>query len=744
MASLTSGFGQFHTNEPGKVNRRPYAEIDLEGIRALTDNPQRVDKSEAQWLIPSSLPSRTFKQQEEQGQFHLLWADIDKDPPTLDDLHGKLCFEIIECIDHEIYTSRSARKDYQKSRILIPLDKPLSGADWLLCQKILNDKLEASDIVPDRRSEGCAQLCYLPNRGLFYDSRSSRDGVLFDPMDSWSTEIAEKRTQRAKAIAEAEKRKAEAKAKREARSHLNDGSPINAFNTAFSVGDILIQAGYDQDGNRDCYRHPQSESGSFSASVQNGRVHSLSSADPLYTDGSGVGAHDAFSAFTVLFHHGNQNKAIKDAGDNWLMIGGESWNRVKQREYQLERISVISDFKPVAEVANTGEIVEQSGWQFPEAIGADEWTMARSTPDCIVENYLFADVALMVATGGTGKTTLVLFEAIHIVLGLELYGLQVKKPGPVLIITAEDTREMLVARLRSICNELCLSVDQLEQVRCGVRISDLSGGGNKLTAVVGDVVCPNHLVQEVIHASKIQSPVLVVIDPAVSFGVGEARVNDAEQGLIEAARKIRSQLNCCVRYIHHVSKAAGKEGDVSQFASRGGTAFADGARMVTVMRGGFSPGEWQSLTGYRLGIDENALLMARPKLSYAPPQDHIYIVRDGYSFTRVMPRKADPIAELEAVNNQVWQLLTEELKNEHYHSQNTLAALGQIANLKRQQIRDAVRLLIASGRVEERPKLHTGKGGATKYLHPVELATVGGSPNNSGEATAKEHLCLAA
>lgn len=340
---VISGYGQFHTDEEGKADRRPYVTVDLECIRELVDDPQQVDKAKAQWIIPSSLPSRTFKLQEEQGQFSLLWADIDKDPPELDDLQNKLYVDILSGADHEIYTSRSASADYQKSRILIPLDKPLSGADWLLCQQTLNDKLQSAEIVPDRKSEGCAQLCYLPNRGQFYDSRSSRDGIYFNPLEAWAAEIAEKRALKAKAAADAAKRKAETKSKREARSHLNEDSPINAFNAAYPVGDILIQAGYDQEGNHDRYRHPRSDSGNYSASVRDGRVHTLSSNDRLYTGGSGGGAHDAFSAFTVLFHHGDTNKAVRDAGDNWLTIGGESWNRVKQRGWAQSQAAVMSD-----------------------------------------------------------------------------------------------------------------------------------------------------------------------------------------------------------------------------------------------------------------------------------------------------------------------------------------------------------------------------------------------------------------
>ena len=82
---MMSGYGQHHTNEPDpqkpQKTLKPYVTIDLEGIRKLVDNPQQCDKSKAQWLIPSTLPSRNFKQQEQQGEFWLLWADFDDHPP---------------------------------------------------------------------------------------------------------------------------------------------------------------------------------------------------------------------------------------------------------------------------------------------------------------------------------------------------------------------------------------------------------------------------------------------------------------------------------------------------------------------------------------------------------------------------------------------------------------------------------------------------------------------------------------
>ena len=192
QVALCSGFGQHHTNEadPDKPRKKltPYVGITLNGVRSLVDNPQQVDKAAAQWMIPSTLMSRKFKEQEQHGEYYFLWADIDKDAPPLDEL-----VEFLKDYAFEIYTSRSATREIPKSRILLALSKPLCWADWKLCQEILNDKLEAAGIIPDRANERAAQLCYLPNRGEFYDSRSQRDRSQLDALSEWGDEIAIRR-----------------------------------------------------------------------------------------------------------------------------------------------------------------------------------------------------------------------------------------------------------------------------------------------------------------------------------------------------------------------------------------------------------------------------------------------------------------------------------------------------------------------------------------------------------------------
>ena len=323
--SFVSGFGASHSEKS-----HPYTTIDLAGIRALVDTPACVDKLQAQWFIPSTLPTRTFKEQELRGDFWMLWADLDQAPPGLDAVADLLS---LLKVDYEIYTSRSATQELPKCRILIPLAAQLSGARWRFFQEILNDLLERGNAIPDRTNERCGQLCFLPNRGSYYDTRVMRTGTHLDPESVWASDIAKKVEAITRKEEELRQRREDARARKATIKNGDSPSLIEAFNGAYLVEDILLRAGYDQCGDR--FRHPLSESGSFSASVKDDRVHTLSTSDPLYSNGHG--AHDAFSAYTVLFAHGEVKQALQMAGDQMVLINGEPWNSVQRREYFNEQ-----------------------------------------------------------------------------------------------------------------------------------------------------------------------------------------------------------------------------------------------------------------------------------------------------------------------------------------------------------------------------------------------------------------------
>ena len=362
---------------------------------------------------------------------------------------------------------------------------------------------------------------------------------------------------------------------------------------------------------------------------------------------------------------------------------------------------------------------EPKKWTPPEAITEMEWGAARPAPPCIVENFYYADVGVFIAPGGTGKTTLVLFEAVHIVLGLPLFGLKIANPGRVVILTAEDSREMLVTRLRFITAQMSLEEVQIQHVRDSIVISDVSGTGFKLTEVRKDVVTSSKQVESLTTGLQSFKPAVIFIDPAVSFGVGESRINDAEQGLVDAGRRIRNELGCAVIYVHHTGKQSARDKVGDQYAGRRGSAFADGSRMVQVLQV-MEPKEWLSATGDELAQGETGFRLTRPKLSYAQRQGDLFIKRRGHLFFH-FDHSSEGAAL--AVWNGAEKLLArikQDVSEGKQPTQNGMFDIKEELGMTKNEISAGIRLLLSEQRLGHEPTGHKGRGGVREYLRPMD------------------------
>ncbi|MFT7660034.1 MAG: RecA-family ATPase [Gammaproteobacteria bacterium] len=352
-----------------------------------------------------------------------------------------------------------------------------------------------------------------------------------------------------------------------------------------------------------------------------------------------------------------------------------------------------------------------------EPITHSEANSAKLSPDCIVENYMFSDVAQLIAAGGVGKTTIALYEMVHIVLGIELWGHKIVKPGVCVLITAEDSREVCIARLKKVCEALALGPDQWAAVMEKVLILDVAGSGWKLLTADGDIKL-TELSDEIIDNCKHHDPVLLVIDPAVSFNASESSGNDGAQGLVTAARRIKNGLNCCVRYIHHTGQDAARNKTKDAYAGRGGTALSDGCRMVNVLH------PWdKSMGALPLGIDassEDVLMLMQPKLSYTKPQPDLFIVRDGWSYKSY--RRPPPVSTeilLKEQKAQIVRFLESKIKSDVKLTKGAIET-GYLddLNMSRSDFRKGLAQLMTEGTLVERTLPRSEKqGGRTKYLH---------------------------
>jgi len=198
----------------------------------------------------------------------------------------------------------------------------------------------------------------------------------------------------------------------------------------------------------------------------------------------------------------------------------------------------------------------------PTAVTLDELRAARTAPECFVEDLLFADVRLVAAAGGTGKTALMLLELAALAGGAEtLYGHRVLRHGPVVYFSGEDSREVIVARLREVIGANGM-LGRMATVLRRFFVADVSGTGFRLSAIINDVVVASEEVDRLIGWLQSIEPVAIVIDPLASFSVGEVRINDAEQAMIGVARRIRNAVGCCVSVVHHVGKQNARDGAV--------------------------------------------------------------------------------------------------------------------------------------------------------------------------------------
>ena len=411
----------------------------------------------------------------------------------------------------------------------------------------------------------------------------------------------------------------------------------------------------------------------------------------------------------------------------------------QDRETAVERLAVMIDgAEPYT--SETGDEPVKSAPSMPPSkeamrISPADLASARLSPACIVRNYLFADVATLVAPGGTGKTTLQLFEMVCIALSRPLYGLDILWPGWSLYVTAEDSREILTARLREIMQAMGLTDTERQTVIDKIMIWDVTGELRKLIELRDGNIELKPLADNIVDTYRSDPPALMVFDPAISFGVGESVINDNEQGLITAGRRIVRGLGCCVRFIAHTGKANARYKTLDQYTSRGGSALPDGSRMTAVMQSWHPDDERKLPPGLTFSPESSISILARPKLSYSPPNlPLIWIKRTGWAFEYVTEIIISDEEKEKSLFDQVERFLHSEVMAGVHHNKTSLDTA--VPGVVRAEARRVINQLIARGRVMEieLPKNEQVKSRKT-YL--VTSADFGRIYENDGKSQGK-------
>lgn len=356
IAEFCAGSGQHHSDQAQK-NARPYDTITWEEITRMMQTPPSVAKSEAQWAIFSTLATRKADKQRSDGCYHALWADLDETPTTLTDAAYKAATAIPG--DVYGYTSKSATEAKQKGRLLFPLSEPCTGAEIEILQEILNDRLKAAGLIPDRVTERANQLCYLPNRGEFYATETiDWQGPL-----NWRVEFADEiKAKQAEIQREEEALKAAQEAvqrKRQERLEIQQStgqiSPIDIARDQYSVRELWESFGAKGNGRR--LTSPYSSSGSPAITVNEelGLWYSFHQSDRDQGIGnpgkSGGVWGDAADLIQHFQYNGDRDAMLKGLGEMFTTPEGITINKHNQREYMKAKAgeNAAADFDAIPE-----------------------------------------------------------------------------------------------------------------------------------------------------------------------------------------------------------------------------------------------------------------------------------------------------------------------------------------------------------------------------------------------------------
>jgi hypothetical protein len=219
-------------------------------------------------------------------------------------------------------------------------------------------------------------------------------------------------------------------------------------------------------------------------------------------------------------------------------------------------------------------------------------------------------VSSLTSSGGGGKTTIRIAQALSLTAGRPLTGEHVFKRCRVLLVSLEDDLDELRRRVRAAMIRHQLKAGDVKgwlflTAPKGVRLADLHEG----TVQVGAL---ETMLRETIEDLRID---VVILDPFVKTHNAAENDNSAIDAVATIMTKIAIDLDCAVDAPHHVSKGAAVAGDADK--ARGASSFRDAARLVYSLTA-MTPEEAQ-----RFGIGEaerrSLIRVDSAKVNIAPP-----------------------------------------------------------------------------------------------------------------------------
>jgi len=330
----------------------------------------------------------------------------------------------------------------------------------------------------------------------------------------------------------------------------------------------------------------------------------------------------------------------------------------------------------------------------------------------LFKDWSTEDIHITTADGGTGKTTLKLFEAICLALGERFLGFDCVQPGKTLFITGEDTQKKLGAMIGAICRQMGLfqphpgNDEKLKIIKESVLVKKDAD----LCLIAKDrqnFLHPNgDALRKVLEAIDDIQPKMIVFDPISSFWGSESALNDMNKAVTKFMSVLVERSNACVEMINHMGKSSSANKDMSQFAGRGGSGLPSNARVSRVLRP-IDEEEYLELTGVGLNSDQTAMMCNVNKFSDGSPlyNKPFLIIRQGYLFSRKILSDVKIREEEKKLSDvaRVFAFIKEQREMDRYPTIPVIKAhfMNHIDNLSEARSERAVKMLCYNGYMGE-------------------------------------------
>lgn len=166
--------------QPGEL----YPSCSLNYIAQAIANPPVGNKGEGESVIFTEYrqhDARSFDQQYKHGTFYALAGDIDTGNYTLDAVSHAIT-EAFGPVTRGIYSTHSSTQTDKRWRYFIPLQRPVTGQDYSILQRVMFEAMGEHGIECDSsmaRTAAIMHLPLIPSEGAYYEYMLTDDPTVF-------------------------------------------------------------------------------------------------------------------------------------------------------------------------------------------------------------------------------------------------------------------------------------------------------------------------------------------------------------------------------------------------------------------------------------------------------------------------------------------------------------------------------------------------------------------------------------